>query len=216
MNSITDKEKQSNEFDITKLLEIIKEKKIILISIILFCLLISTIVAYMLPKSYQSTALVRVKTTNIINENLSSNVSPNIYLNLMKSKRVSNNIINVIDDSDIENKNLIKDSLMKNVKFINERYTDLIKIITYGKTPEEAQFVGETVLKGLNVSMTEFNKLNDENEINEKLAIQVIDVPNLSNVDTTNRKVVIFVGFIISIILVIGYCIYFYSKKYNI
>lgn len=217
---MNNEEKDQNDgIDIIKLLEIIKEKKIILISIILFCLLISTIVAYMLPKSYKSTALVRVKTTNIVSEFLSSNVQPDTYLKLMKSEKAKENIINTIDASNLEKRDLVKASLDKNLEIVNERNTDLIRISVYAKTPEEAQFVGETVLNGLIFSMNDINTLQKENGMNGDLAIQVIDnvsLPDINNPVKPNKKNIILIGLICSVIISMGYSIYIYNKRYGI
>ena len=47
--------------DLRKLLSVAGENKKILIAIIVICTVIAVIVAFVLPKSYQSTTLVRVK-----------------------------------------------------------------------------------------------------------------------------------------------------------
>ena len=53
---------QNNDtIDLRKLFSLMMEKKKIIIAIIVICTIIATNVAFILPKSYQSTTLVRVK-----------------------------------------------------------------------------------------------------------------------------------------------------------
>lgn len=51
----------NDTIDLRKLFSLMLEKKKIVIAIIVICTIIATIVAFVLPKSYQSTTLVRVK-----------------------------------------------------------------------------------------------------------------------------------------------------------
>ena len=51
----------NDTIDLKKLFSLMIEKKMIVIAIIVICTIIATIVAFVLPKSYQSTTLVRVK-----------------------------------------------------------------------------------------------------------------------------------------------------------
>ena len=55
----------NDTIDLRKLFSLMMEKKKIVIAIIVICTIIATIVAFVLPKSYQSTTLVRVKSDNI-------------------------------------------------------------------------------------------------------------------------------------------------------
>lgn len=50
--------------DLRKILDIAKEKKIILIAIIAICTIIATIAAFVMPKQYSSSAMVKIKSTN--------------------------------------------------------------------------------------------------------------------------------------------------------
>lgn len=54
----------NDTIDLKKLFSLMIEKKKIVIAIIVVCTLIATIVAFVLPKSYQSTTLVRVKSND--------------------------------------------------------------------------------------------------------------------------------------------------------
>lgn len=199
--------------DLAKLLEIIKEKKMVIISIIIFCLIISTIIAYMMPKTYKSTALIRVKTTNVINENLSNYVNPDIYLGLMRSSKVTNNIISKLDSNDIEKYNLLKNKI-STVEFISIKNTDLITISTLGNSPEDAQFVTQTVVSNLGSAIQELNEMQKD-----ELDIQIIDnatLPDINTPDKPNKKIIISIGVVIGIMIGFGYSLYIYSRRYGL
>lgn len=149
------------------------EKKKIVIAIIVVCTLIATIVAFVLPKSYQSTTLVRVKSNNIssmagyaamaagfgIAIGEGSSGSPESYIELMKSREVLEPIIAELDLPDEDKEKLtVEDFAKKNLEVINIKKTDLITIAAYGKTPEEAQMISQGVADNFLALMTKLNK----------------------------------------------------------
>lgn len=165
----------NDTIDLKKLFSLMIEKKKIVIAIIVVCTLIATIVAFVLPKSYQSTTLVRVKSNNIssmagyaamaagfgidIGELGSSSSSPESYIALMKSREVLNPIIEKVDLTDKERQELeIKDFIKKYLVLTNTKKTDLITIVAYGKTPEEAQMISQSVADNFLTLMTKLNK----------------------------------------------------------
>lgn len=165
----------NDTIDLKKLFSLMIEKKKIVIAIIVVCTLIATIVAFVLPKSYQSTTLVRVKSNNIssmagyaamaagfgidIGELGSSSSSPESYIELMKSREVLNPIIEKVDLTDKERQELeIKDFIKKYLVITNTKKTDLITIVAYGKTPEEAQMISQSVADNFLTLMTKLNK----------------------------------------------------------
>lgn len=165
----------NDTIDLKKLFSLMIEKKKIVIAIIVVCTLIATIVAFVLPKSYQSTTLVRVKSNNIssmagyaamaagfgidIGELGSSSSSPESYIELMKSREVLNPIIEKVDLTDKERQELeIKDFIKKYLVITNTKKTDLITIVAYGKTPEEAQMISQGVADNFLALMTRLNK----------------------------------------------------------
>ena len=167
--------KDNDTIDLKKLFSLMIEKKKIVIAIIVVCTLIATIVAFVLPKSYQSTTLVRVKSNNIssmagyaamaagfgidIGELGSSSSSPESYIELMKSREVLNPIIEKVDLTDKERQELeIKDFIKKYLVITNTKKTDLITIVAYGKTPEEAQMISQSVADNFLALMTKLNK----------------------------------------------------------
>lgn len=164
----------NDTIDLKKLFSLMIEKKKIVIAIIVVCTLIATIVAFVLPKSYQSTTLVRVKSNNssavaayaamvaglgIDIGNSGSSVSPESYIELMKSREVLNPIIEKVDLTDEEREKLkMEDFIKKYLEITNTKKTDLITIAAYGKTPEEAQMISQGVADNFLALMTKLNK----------------------------------------------------------
>lgn len=162
--------KDNDTIDLRKLFSLILEKKKIVIAIVVICTIIATIVAFILPKSYQSTTLVRVKSSGSslamaagfgidIGELGSSSSSLESYIELMKSREVLNPIIEKVDLTDKERQELeIKDFIKKYLVITNTKKTDLINIAAYGKTPEEAQMISQGVADNFLALMTKLNK----------------------------------------------------------
>lgn len=163
----------NDTIDLKKLFSLMIEKKKIVIAIIVVCTLIATIVAFVLPKSYQSTTLVRVKSNNIssmagyaamaagfgIAIGEGSSGSPESYIELMKSREVLEPIIAELDLPDEDKEKLtVEDFAKKNLEVINIKKTDLITIAAYGKTPEEAQMISQGVADNFLALMTKLNK----------------------------------------------------------
>lgn len=165
--------KDNDTIDLRKLFSVMIEKKKIVIAIIVFCTIIAIIVAFVLPKSYQSTTLVRVKSGGNsamsgyaamaagfgIDIGGSSSASPEAYIELMKSREVLNPIIEKVDLTDEEREKLkMEDFIKKYLEITNTKKTDLITIAAYGKTPEEAQMISQSVADNFLALMTKLNK----------------------------------------------------------
>lgn len=162
-----------NTIDLRKLFSIIGEQKKVIIPIIVICTVIAIVVAFVLPKSYQSTTLVRVKSNNIssmagyaamaagfgIDISANSSASPESYIELMKSREVLNPIIEKVDLTDEEREKMrTEDFFKKYLEITNTKKTDLINIAAYGKTPEEAQMISQGVADNFLALMTKLNK----------------------------------------------------------
>lgn len=164
----------NDTIDLRKLFSLMIEKKKIVLAIVVICTIIATIVAFVLPKSYQSTTLVRVKSNNSstmagyaamaasgfgIDIGGSSSASPESYIELMKSREVLEPIIAELDLPDEDKEKLtVEDFAKKNLEVINIKKTDLITIAAYGKTPEEAQMISQGVADNFLALMTKLNK----------------------------------------------------------
>lgn len=166
--------KDNDTIDLRKLFSLMIEKKMIVIAIVVICTIIATIVAFVLPKSYQSTTLVRVKSGSssmsgyaamaagffgIDRGNGGSSGSPESYIELMKSREVLNPIIEKVDLTDEEREKMKADDFFKKyLEITNTKNTDLITIAAYGKTPEEAQMISQGVADNFLALMTKLNK----------------------------------------------------------
>lgn len=163
----------NDTIDLKKLFSLMIEKKKIVIAIIVVCTLIATIVAFVLPKSYQSTTLVRVKSNNIssmagyaamaagfgIDIGGGSSSSPESYIELMKSREVLEPIITELDLPEETKENMTAAGFAKsNLEVTNIKNTDLITIAAYGKTPEEAQMISQGIADNFLALMTKLNK----------------------------------------------------------
>lgn len=163
----------NDTIDLKKLFSLMIEKKMIVIAIIVICTIIATIVAFVLPKSYQSTTLVRVKSGSSssmagyaamaagfgidISEN--SSASPESYIELMKSREVLEPIIAELDLPEETKEKMTAAGFAKsNLEITNIKKTELITIAAYGKTPEEAQMISQGVADNFLALMTKLNK----------------------------------------------------------
>lgn len=162
----------NDTIDLKKLFSLMIEKKMIVMAIIVICTIIATIVAFILPKSYQSTTLVRVKSGSSsmsgyaamaagfgIDIGGGSSGSPESYIELMKSREVLEPIIAELDLPDEDKEKLTAEGFAKkNLEVTNIKKTDLITIAAYGKTPEEAQMISQGVADNFLALMTKLNK----------------------------------------------------------
>lgn len=163
----------NDTIDLKKLFSLMIEKKKIVLAIIVVCTLIATIVAFLLPKSYQSTTLVRVKSGGSsatagyaamaagfgIDIGGGSSGSPESYIELMKSREVLEPIIAELDLPDEDKEKLtVEGFAKKNLEVTNIKKTDLITIAAYGKTPEEAQMISQGIADNFLALMTKLNK----------------------------------------------------------
>lgn len=163
----------NDTIDLKKLFSLMLEKKMIVIAIIVICTIIATIVAFVLPKSYQSTTLVRVKSGSssmsgyaamaagfgIDIGGAGSSGSPESYIELMKSREVLEPIIAELDLPEETKEKMTAAGFAKsNLEITNIKKTELITIAAYGKTPEEAQMISQGVADNFLALMTKLNK----------------------------------------------------------
>ena len=163
----------NDTIDLRKLFSLMLEKKTIVIAIIVICTIIATIIAFVLPKSYQSTTLVRVKSGGssmsgyaamaagfgIDIGGAGSSGSPESYIELMKSREVLEPIIAELDLPEETKEKMTAAGFAKsNLEITNIKKTELITIAAYGKTPEEAQMISQGVADNFLALMTKLNK----------------------------------------------------------
>lgn len=170
-----------NTIDLRKLFSIMREQKKVIIPIIVICTVIAIVVAFVLPKSYQSNTLVRIKLSggsNLsgyaamaagfgIDVGGSSSASPENYIELMKSREVLEPIIEQVDMPEEDKEKLTTENFIKKyLEITNTKKTDLINITAYGKTPEEAQMISQSVADNFLTLMTKLNKEGNSSAIN--------------------------------------------------
>ena len=167
--------------DLRKLLAVAGENKKIIAAIVIICTVLAVIIAFVLPKSYQSNTLVRIKSSNNsamsgmaamaagfgIDVGGSSSASPENYIELMKSREVLEPIMDKVDIPEEDREKLTtEDFIKKYLEITNTKKTDLINIAAYGKTPEEAQMISQSVADNFLVLMTKLNKEGNSSTLN--------------------------------------------------
>lgn len=188
-----------NTIDLRKLFSIMGEQKKIIIPIIVLCTVIAIVIAFVLPKSYQSNTLVRIKSSGSsnlsgyaamaagfgIDVGGSSSASPENYIELMKSREVIQPIIDGLDMDEEKKEKMTTDGFIKsNLEITNTKKTDLINITAYGKTPEEAQMISQSVADNFLTLMTKLNKEGNSstiNFLNDRMAIAKEEMETAEN-----------------------------------
>lgn len=188
-----------NTIDLRKLFSVMGEQKKVIIPIIVLCTVIAIIVAFVLPKSYQSNTLVRIKSSggsNLfgyaamaagfgIDVGGSSSASPENYIELMKSREVLEPIIEQVDMPEEDKEKLTTENFIKKyLEITNTKKTDLINITAYGKTPEEAQMISQSVADNFLTLMTKLNKEGNSSSINflnDRMAIAKEEMETAEN-----------------------------------
>lgn len=189
----------NDTIDLKKLFSLMMEKKKIVIAIVVICTIIATIVAFVLPKSYQSNTLVRIKSSNDlaissmaamatgfgIDVGGLSSASPENYMELMKSREVLEPIMEQVDMPEEDKEKLTtEDFIKKYLEITNTKKTDLINITAYGKTPEEAQMISQSVADNFLTLMTKLNKEGNSstvNFLNDRMAIAKEEMETAEN-----------------------------------
>lgn len=185
--------------DLRKLFSIMGEQKKVIIPIIVICTVLAIIVAFVLPKSYQSNTLVRIKSSG--GSNLSgyaamaagfgidiggaSSASPENYMELMKSREVLEPIMEQVDMPEEDKEELTtEDFIKKYLEITNTKKTDLINIAAYGKTPEEAQMISQSVADNFLTLMTKLNKEDNSSVLkflNDRMSIAKEEMETAEN-----------------------------------
>ena len=185
--------------DLRKLFSIVGEQKKIIIPIIVICTVIAVIIAFVLPKTYQSNTLVRIKSSNNsaisgmaamaagfgIDVGGSSSASPENYMELMKSREVLEPIMAQVDMPEEDKEKLTtEDFIKKYLELKNTKNTDLINIAAYGKTPEEAQMISQSVADNFLTLMTKLNKEDNSSTLkflNDRMSIAKEEMETAEN-----------------------------------
>lgn len=188
-----------SSIDLRKLFSIVGEQKKIIIPIIVICTVLAIVIAFVLPKTYQSNTLVRIKSSG--SSNLSgyaamaagfgidiggsSSASPENYMELMKSREVLEPIMAQLDIPEEDKEKLTTESFIKKyLDITNTKKTDLINIAAYGKTPEEAQMISQAVADNFLTLMTKLNKEDNSSALkflNDRMSIAKEEMETAEN-----------------------------------
>lgn len=185
--------------NLRKFFSIMGEQKKIIIPIIVICTVVAIVIAFVLPKTYQSNTLVRIKSSGSsnlsgyaamaagfgINIGGSSSASPDNYIELMKSREVIQPIIDNLDIDEEKKEEMTTDGFIKsNLEITNTKKTDLINIAAYGKTPEEAQMISQAVADNFLTLMTKLNKEDNSSTLkflNDRMSIAKEEMETAEN-----------------------------------
>lgn len=188
-----------NTIDSRKLFSIMGEQKKVIIPIIVICTVLAIIVAFVLPKTYQSNTLVRIKSSGAsnlsgyaamaagfgIDVGGSSSASPENYVELMKSREVLEPIMEQVDMPEEDKEKLTtEDFIKKYLEITNTKKTDLINIAAYGKTPEEAQMISQAVADNFLTLMTKLNKEDNSSTLkflNDRMSLAKEEMETAEN-----------------------------------
>ncbi|SDG63746.1 Uncharacterized protein involved in exopolysaccharide biosynthesis [Selenomonas sp. WCT3] len=154
--------------DLGRLMQIMLERKKVVGGIVAGCMALAIGTAFILPKQYESTTLVQTRSAGkdiggaaamaaAMGINIggsSSNASPLNYIELMKSRRVLEPIIDEIEWPD-NKKPDAKAFAKQNLKIENTKQTNLITVTATGRTPEEAQLISQGVVDNFLTMQTE-------------------------------------------------------------
>ena len=162
---------QEYTIDLGKLANIIIDNKKQVGGIILGCTLLAAGISFVLPKQYESTTLVQTRSAgkdisggaiaSMMGINMggsSTSNSPTNYIELMKSRRVLEPIINDLDWEDEKTKPEAQDFAKKYLDIKNTKQTNLITVTAKGKTPEEAQKISQAVVDNFLLLQTDMNQ----------------------------------------------------------
>lgn len=165
-------ENQDIEIDLSEVFNTIKENKVKYAGVIAGCAALALGFALVQPPKYESTAVVRAKIVSAIDQ--LDGKKPNkdemaSYLEIMRSRSVIEPVIaktqSLTEESAIKRNKDVNAFLNAYLKYNNPKGTDLIKITATAKTPEEAQFIAQSVLENSTETLTNVNKMGRSSHI---------------------------------------------------
>ena len=162
---------QEDTIDFGKLASVASEHRKEIASIILGCTVLAAGISFLLPKQYESTTLVQMRSAGKdisgaaamasmmgINIGGSSSALPTNYIELMKSRHVLEPIINEMVWDDKKKKPTAEEFAKKNLDIKNTKETNLITVTAKGRTPEEAQQISQGVVDNFLIMQTDMNQ----------------------------------------------------------
>ena len=163
-------EQNEDTIDLSKLFHIMAARWKVVTTIVFACTVVAVVIAFVLPKQYESTTLGQTRNSGkidvsgaaaamaLLGVGSGSVSSPTMnYIELMKSRTVLEPIIDSMD-FEKEKKPDAKTFAKKYLDIQNTKGTNLIQVIARGKTPEEAQMISQTVVDNFLLMQTDMNQ----------------------------------------------------------
>ena len=163
-------EQNEDTIDLSKLFHIMAARWKVVTAIVFACTAVAVVIAFVLPKQYESTTLVQTRNSGKIDVSGAAAAmamfgvgggsvsSPTMnYIELMKSRTVLEPIIDSMD-FEKEKKPDAKAFAKKYLDIQNTKGTNLIQVIAHGKTPEEAPMIPQTVADNYLHMQTDMNQ----------------------------------------------------------
>lgn len=163
-------EHNEDTIDLSRLFRVMGDHKVVLFGIIAICTTVALVIAFVLPKQYESTTLVQTRTATKVDISGAAAAmaalgvgggavsSPTMnYIELMKSRTVLDPIIDSLEFEE-EQKPDAKGFAKGYLDIRNTKGTNLIEVAARGKTPEEAQRISQAVVDNFLLMQTDMNQ----------------------------------------------------------
>ena len=163
-------ERNEDTIDLSRLFRVMGDHKVVLFGIIGICTLVALVIAFALPKQYESTTLVQTRSAAKVDISGAAAAmaalgvggsgvsSPTMnYIELMKSRTVLDPIIDSLGFEE-EQKPDAKGFAKGYLDIRNTKGTNLIEVAARGKTPEEAQHISQAVVDNFLLMQTDMNQ----------------------------------------------------------
>lgn len=167
-----------DSIDLQKVWQLLIQHKKRFIGIICFTTFSALFIAFLLPKQYESTVLIRARAPQQNSFSLQASAalallgggnmqSPTqVYMEMLKSRSVLNPVIAELDLPDEDKEKLDNEIFAKKyLKITNTKNTDLIEVAATGRTPEEAQKIASDVITAFNNTLTRINQSDQSNMV---------------------------------------------------
>ena len=163
-------EQNEGTIDLSKLFHIMGARWKVVVTLILACTVVALIIAFILPKEYESTTLVQTRNAGKVDVSGAAvalaafgvgggSVSSSTmnYIELMKTRTVLEPIIEALNFPQDEKPDA-KKFAKKYLDIKNTKGTNLIEVTARGRTPEEAQMISQTVVDNFLLMQTDMNQ----------------------------------------------------------
>ncbi|SHL00732.1 Uncharacterized protein involved in exopolysaccharide biosynthesis [Selenomonas ruminantium] len=176
-----EKNQQMQEtIDMKKFMHIICREKKTVGAIVGSCTTLALIVAFILPKTYESTTLVQTRSADKMINGTAAMMAASMglggqssqtlsYIELMKSRTVLEPIIEQMEWDDKKKKPEVKEFVKKYIEIENTKQTNLLTVTAKGKTPEEAQMISQSVVDNFLAMQT------DKSQQTQSLLVKFFD-----------------------------------------